>query len=153
MASEIADITLKPIGVIKNELKEATRGGGDIVSEIVIDSSLADALDYLDEFSHIIVLFWVPQAPSEEPRALKLYPHHDETQPMVGIFATNATERPNPLGMSIAGLLERNGNILKVNRIGAANGTPVIDIRPYIPRNYTLADAKVAAWIGQAQSR
>ena len=66
---------------------------------------------------------------------------------MVGIFATFSPDRPNPIGLGVAEVVERKGNILKVTRFGIVNGTQIIDIKPYVPRAYMRTDAKVGAWI------
>jgi len=143
----MASVTIKAIGTIKNELKEAKRGGRDVVSEIVLDDSLTDALDHLDEFSNILVFFWIEREAGQYPKELRVYPHNDTNNPLAGIFATNSTDRPNPVGMSIAEIVERKGNVLKVTGLGVVNGTPLIDIKPYIPRIYSLPDAKMGSWL------
>jgi len=154
MATETADITLKPIGVVTNDLKELPRQGADfIISDIFIDENLTDALDYIDEFSALIVFYWIQQGESTEPKPLKVYPQQDETQPQVGIFASDSMDRPNPVGIAIARLLERQGNMLRVFRLPALNGTPIIDIKPYIPRHSNITDVKVASWTEQRGRR
>jgi len=153
MASEATDITLKPIGVVRNHFEELPiQGAQMIISEIVIDDSLTDALDYLDEFSDIIIFYWEQQDASQEPRPLKVYPQQDEAQSQVGIFSTDSMDRPNPVGIAIDKLLEREGNILMVFRLGVINGTPIIDIKPYIPRHSNLTDVKVASWAEQQRA-
>ena len=143
------EITLKPIGVVKNEVKQPPQpelDWQDVVSEIVVDSSLSEALDNLDEFSHIIVLYWmhrvkVGRAPT------RVHPKGRQELPLVGLFASRSPYRPNPLGKATVRLLERKGNILKVEGLDAIDGTPVIDIKPYIPGYDSVDDAKVPPWI------
>jgi len=67
--------------------------------------------------------------------------------PLVGRFATRSPSRPNPVGQATVKLLERHDNILKVKGLDAIDGTPVIDIKPYLP-GYDSADgAKVPLWM------
>ena len=67
--------------------------------------------------------------------------------PLVGLFATRSPNRPNPVGIATVRLLERQGNILKVEGLDAIDGTPIIDIKPYIPGYDSATDAKVPPWI------
>ena len=149
MVDELPGMTLKPIGIVRNAVKQAPGAGynwQDVVSEIVIDNKLAEALDGLDEFSHIIVLWWMHEAASSQPPA-KIHPRGNQGLPLVGLFATRSPRRPNPLGKATIKLLKRKGNILKVEGLDAIDGTPVIDIKPYIPVYDSPADAKVPKWI------
>ena len=146
MFSDSSEITLKPIGTVKNEIKQ--RGKCDVqnvVSEIVIDSSLSEALDNLDEFSHIIILYWCHQY--RKPIPLKVHPKRDETIPLKGVFATRSPDRPNPIGETTVELLKRHENVLTVKGLDAIDGTPVIDIKPYIPGSDSAPKAKIPPWL------
>ena len=147
MANELPAITLKAIGIVRNEIKEtARRDWGKIISEIVIDRKLTEALDGLEEFSHIIVLYWMHQAISSEV-PLKVHPMGTHELPRVGLFATRSPNRPNPVGRTTVRLLQRQSNILRVEGLDAIDGTPVIDIKPYLPGYDAPTNAKVAPWI------
>jgi len=150
MADELPTMTLKVIGIVRNEVKEKQPDGSDwwaeTISEIVIDSSLTEALDNLDEFSHIIALYWMHRVASGEV-LLKVQPMGRQEAPLVGLFAARAPNRPNPIGKATIRLLQRQGNILKVKGLDALDGTPVIDIKPYIPRYDSVADSKMPQWI------
>jgi len=147
MASELPNITLKPIGIVRSEVRQPSRQDSkEIVSEIVIDSSLTEALDGLDDFSHIVVLYWMHQAVSGEV-PLKIHPKGKQGLPLLGLFATRTPNRPNRIGITTVRLLERQGNILKVEGLDAIDGTPVIDIKPYIPGNDSVTNTKVPPWI------
>ena len=150
MANELPGMTLKAIGVVRNEIKERSPAGRDwwakTISEIVIDSSLTEALDGLEGFSHIIVLYWMHQAAArKEP--LKIHPRGRMELPLTGFFATRSPNRPNPIGKATARLIQHHGNVLRVEGLDAIDGTPVIDIKPYIPRYDSVDDAKVPPWI------
>lgn len=141
-------MTLKPIGMVRNKVKQPIRHGwGEIVSEIIVDSDLTEALDNLDEFSHLIVLYWMHQLPAGRQLPHKVHPMGKPELPLVGRFATRSPSRPNPVGQATVKLLERHDNILKVKGLDAIDGTPVIDIKPYLP-GYDSADgAKVPLWM------
>lgn len=142
-------MTAKAIGIVRNKIKETSptsrRDWSKTVSEIVIDNRLSEALDGLEEFSHIVVLFWMHRiVKSEVP--LKIHPMGRKGMPLVGLFATRTPNRPNRIGKTTVRLLERRGNILKVEGLDALDGSPVMDIKPYIPRD-DLQDVKVPQWI------
>ncbi len=150
MADELPAMTLKPIGVVRNEVKERSPVGCDwwveTVSEIVIDNSLSEALDGLEGFSHIIVLYWMHRV-AEDEMPLKIHPRDRQEAPLVGLFATRTPNRPNPIGKATVRLLKRQGSILKVMGLDAIDGTPVIDIKPYLPGYDSVIDARVPQWI------
>jgi len=139
---------LKAIGIARNGIKQLPRHGWEeIVSDIVVDSSLTEALDNLDEFSHIIVLYWMRQVTTTGQIPAKVHPMGKQALPLVGLFATRSPNRPNPIGKATVRLLRRQGNILKVKGLDAIDGTSVIDIKPYIPGYDSVTDAKVPSWI------
>jgi len=149
MADELPAMHLKAIGVVRNEVKERPPIGfnwADTVSEIEIDARLTKALDGLEEFSHIIVLWWMHRAASGEV-PLKIHPRGRTELPLTGLFATRTPNRPNRIGEATVRLLQRQGNVLRVQGLDALEGTPVIDIKPYIPGNDSVADSKVPPWI------
>ena len=149
MTDQLTDMTLKAIGTVRNKVKQAPGPNYDwwgIVSEIVVNSRLTEALDGLEEFSHIVVLYWMHQVVHDDELSLKVHPRGKPELPMVGLFATRSPNRPNPIGKATVRLLERQGNILKVEGLDATDGTPVLDIKPYIPGYDSATDAKVPPW-------
>jgi len=150
MTSELPDMNLKAVGIVRNKVKQAPVPGYNwwgIVSEIVVESSLTEALDNLEEFSHITVLYWMHQVSATSELPLKVHPRGKQELPLVGRFATRSPNRPNPIGKATVRLLERQGNILRVEGLDAIDGTPVIDIKPYIPGYDSVTDAKVPPWV------
>ncbi len=147
MTSELP--SMKPIGIVRNGIKQAPGAGyewGKVVSDILIDGSLTEALDGLEEFSHIIVLYWMHQAaPGQAPT--RVHPRRKRELPLVGLFASRSPHRPNPLGKATVRLLQRQGNTLRVEGLDAIDGTPVVDIKPYIPDYDSVTNAKVPPWI------
>ena len=148
MANESLSITLKAIGVVRNGINQPPKHGWEeVISDIVIDSSLTEALDNLEEFSHIIVLYWMHQVTTQGQVPTKVHPMGKQELPLVGLFATRAPYRPNPIGKATVRLLQRQGNILKVKGLDAIDGTPIVDIKPYIPGYDSVTNAKVPSWI------
>jgi len=148
MVKEVNGMTLKAIGVVRNEIKQPSMfDSEEVVSEIVIDTNLTESLDNLDEFSHIIVLYWIHKATGQSP--IKVHPMGKHNLPLKGVFATRSPNRPNPVGKATVRLLERQGNILKVKGLDAIDGSPVIDIKPYLPGYDSVARAKVPPWVSQ----
>ncbi len=148
MPNDFPDIGLEAIGIVRNEIERPGRvGWQSIVSEIVLKSSLTEALEGLEEFSHIIVLFWLHQISPPERSTLKVHPRGRRDIPLKGVFATRSPARPNPLGIAVVRLLERRDNVLKVLGLDAINGTPVVDIKPFLPGYDTIADATAPPWV------
>ena len=145
MADELPSMTLKAIGVVRSEVKETPAERDwweELVSEIAIDSSLTEALDGLERYSHIIVLYWMHRVASDEV-PLKVRSKSKKAFPPVGIFASRAPHRPNRIGIATVRLLQRQGNKLRVKGLDALDGTPVLDIKPYIPGYDSVDDAEV----------
>ena len=142
-------MSLVTIGVVRSPLKGPTYDRLDlkeITSEVVVNPGLTGALDGLEGFSHIIVLYWMHLATREKKR-LKTHPMGRQDVPPQGLFATRSPNRPNPIGKATVRLLERRGNILKVQGLDAIDGTPVIDIKPYIPGYDSAAGATTPDWV------
>jgi len=152
MSEAITPMTLIPIGVVKSPIKEPTHERlnlMEISSEIVINENLTEALDGIEGFSHIIVLYWMHRTTrvTRATQHLKGHPMGRTDVPEQGIFAVRTPHRPNPIGKSTIRLLERRGNILKVQGLDAIDGTPVIDIKPYIPGYDSARDATTPDWV------
>lgn len=149
-------IILKPIGIVISEVTEPQRGKGkwdDVTSEIVINKDMSEYLEGLEEFSHIVVVFWMHKSPVKGSPPSKVHPKGRADLPLVGLFATRAPYRPNPLGVSTVKLVERRGNILIVKGLDALDGTPVIDIKPYIPPLENLSDIRMPDWVAKLKTQ
>jgi tRNA-Thr(GGU) m(6)t(6)A37 methyltransferase TsaA len=147
MNMELPEVTFKAIGIVKNEIKEPMRRDSeDIISEIIIDPALTEALDDLDRFSHIIVLYWIHR--SRRPAPMKVHRRGNPERALTGVFATRSPSRPNPIGKATVKLQQRQGNILKVQGLDAIDGTPVLDIKPYIPGYDSVnGDCQAPSWM------
>ena len=143
---------VRPIGVVTRPGSEATPGvyfDPDQESVIVIDPIWESALTGIEEYSHLIVLFWLDRAERPESAPELFQPDGRDDLPSVGLFATRTPRRPNPIGMACPRLIRRDGNRLVVRGIDAWDGTPIIDIKGYAPRDDTRADAEVPDWLNR----
>jgi tRNA-Thr(GGU) m(6)t(6)A37 methyltransferase TsaA len=143
--SSQAEIILKPIGVVRtaavgNEVKDKTR-----ISHIIIHKELAEALNGINEFSHLFVLFWLHKISNEQRKTLKVHPRGRKDMPLLGIFATRTNLRPNPVGLTLVELVKVEDNVLTIRGLDAFDGTPVLDIKPFDPWDIAK-DAKVPTW-------
>ena len=151
---QLDDVTLRPIGVVRNKVKEPMPDGwADIESRIVIRPELEPMLLNLSEYSHVIVLFWPHEVP-DDVRGSKpqLHPRDDETYPLMGVLSTRSQIRPNPVLTSPVALMEVKGNVLRVRGLDAIDGTPVLDVKPYLPHYDSIPDARVPGWVAKAQA-
>jgi tRNA-Thr(GGU) m(6)t(6)A37 methyltransferase TsaA len=125
---------LTPIGLVRSEVKEiGRRDWKDLESEIVVDADFEEALDGLEEFSHIHVIFGFHKSQWAKGMTLRIHPQGRSELPLVGLFATRSPVRPNRLGLTVVRLVARHGNSLIVRGLDAIDGTPVYDIKPYLP--------------------
>jgi tRNA-Thr(GGU) m(6)t(6)A37 methyltransferase TsaA len=151
---EVPPAVFSPVGVVHNAVKKPQMGGWESVeSRIIVRRELADALDGLEGYSHLILLFWIDRAPEEERGAIRIHPRGDPALPLLGVFATRTQLRPNPIGLSIVPLLARKGNVLRVRGLDAIDGTPVLDIKPYIPHYDSVPQASIPAWASEVAQR
>lgn len=140
-------ITLKPLGVARNDVKKATLSGwGDLVTDIVIKKEYERGLDGMEDYSHVIVLYWLDQ---EKECHLKHHPQGRADVPYIGIFACRCPQRPNPIGMSTVPLISRKGNVLKVRGLDILNGTPILDVKPYWPVYDHVENATIPPWVNK----
>ncbi|MCJ7580888.1 MAG: tRNA (N6-threonylcarbamoyladenosine(37)-N6)-methyltransferase TrmO [Candidatus Aminicenantes bacterium] len=108
----------------------SSNGFDQIVGELEINNEFADGLTDIEDFSHIIVVFGFHKA---EGFKLLTTPFLDTTPR--GVFATRSPHRPNPIGMTIVKIIERKNNVLRVSGMDMLEGTPILDIKPYTPRD------------------
>jgi len=140
-----------PIGIVKSSvtgLKKVSKDNWETtISEIIINDDLEEALDQIESFSHIIVIYWMHQISPSQRMLMKVHPKGNKNLPLVGVIATRSPSRPNPIGITTVRLLERSGNVLKVIGLDAVDGTPILDLKPYIPGYDCPSDAKTPGWI------
>ena len=140
-------ITLKPLGKAKNSVTKPTLPGWkDIVSEIVIDKRYTKGLDRIEDYSHVIIVYWMDK---EKECHLKHHPQGREDIQYIGIFACRCPQRPNRIAFSTVKLLSRKANILKVTGLDIVDGTPILDIKPYTLQYDQVTNPKVPAWVNR----
>jgi tRNA (adenine37-N6)-methyltransferase len=127
-------VTLRPIGVVRTPYRDPAdvpiqpTAGADLTGQVVIDDAFAAGLADIDGFSHLYLL---PLFHRAQPATLTVRPYLDDHDR--GVFATRAPNRPNPLGLSLVRLIGREGATLTIAGVDLLDGTPLLDIKPYIP--------------------
>lgn len=96
-----------------------------------VNSFASQALDGLAAGDDIIIITWLHRARRD---VLKVHPRSDHSRPLTGVFATRSPDRPNPLGLHRVTVRSITGNRLRIGPIEAIDGTPVVDIKPVLPR-------------------
>jgi len=128
-----------PIGVVKNQNETVW---------IEIFDAFSGGLLGLEEFSHIQVLFWFHENDESEKRAiLQVHPRRDNRNPLTGVFATHSPVRPNLIGLTSCRVRSIEGNKIYIEDIDALDGTPVIDIKCYIPHSAGESEVRVPEWV------
>jgi len=136
------EFRMKPIGVLHSPFTkkeetpiQPTRSNSSGYVEVFPE--FAGGLAGLEEFSHIILLYVFHQSDGYK---LKITPFLDDKTH--GLFATRYPYRPNPIGLSIVRLLGRRENILDIEGVDVLDGTPLLDIKPYVPNFDQYSDVK-----------
>jgi len=116
-------------------------------SRIKIFPEFCVGIEGLGNFSHIIVLYWFHLRDNEEERkTLKVVPRRHPGAQEVGVFACRSPSRPNPIGLCVVELIKLEGCTLTVKGLDAFEGSPIIDIKPYIPRADAIPNARAPEW-------
>jgi tRNA-Thr(GGU) m(6)t(6)A37 methyltransferase TsaA len=135
----VMQYTIYPMGVVH-------RKGDD--NWIEIFTPYKDALLGLEGFSHIYVLYWFHENDTSEKRmTLQVYPRKDPANPLTGVFGTHSPTRPNPIGLTHCRILVIEKNLIRIEAIDALDGSPVIDIKCFIPDKEPLAIFRLPAWV------
>ena len=141
-------ISLQPIGVVRNDVKEPKdEDWGSVVSQIRLDPALADGLLELQHFSHAVVVSLMLEARFEPDAHLTRHPRDREDLPLVGIFAQRARHRPNPIGITTVRIERVERGTLIVRGLDAIDGTPVLDVKPHVPVFDAPARPRVPEWM------
>lgn len=136
---EIKPITLTPIGRV-------IRQGEQTFLEIL--PKFTPALDGMQGFSHVWVLYWFHENDRpEERQTLKVHPRRDPANPLTGVFATRAPVRPNLIGLCACRIIRVQGNLVEVADLDAQAGSPILDLKPYIPDGDSIPDARTPEWL------
>jgi tRNA-Thr(GGU) m(6)t(6)A37 methyltransferase TsaA len=137
-------IELEPLGYVRSEFNEE-EGDKEGYAILEFDPKYAEALDGIEEYSHIFVLYWMHKLDNSLRSTLKIHLKGKEDLPLVSVLATRGKARPNPIGLTVVELVERRGNIPKVKGLDAYDWLPILDIKPY--EYYDIKrGCKGAAW-------
>jgi len=117
----------------------------NLISKIVLRKDLSTALDDIEDYSHIYVIFWMHKISNSEI-VLKVHPRGKTELPRIGVFATRAPIRPNSIGLTLTELIKRERNVLWVKGLDALDGTPVLDIKPYNSWD-VVTNPKIPKWL------
>jgi len=124
-------IEIRPIGFVRRASSNEDVKDKSLVSEVVLEEDFAKALDGIEDFSHIFIIFWMHKISEAERTTLQVHPQGRTELPITGVFATRAPIRPNPIGLTLVELTKRTKNVLWVRGLDAYDGTPILDIKPY----------------------
>ncbi len=126
-----AEVTVRAVGYVRSPVRRPRpHGWANVESVIAFEPGHERRLEGLERFSHLVVVFYLDLAANapEKPEQLDLGGGR-----RAGIFATRSQLRPNHLGVSVVELLGREGLEVRVRGLDAIDGTPVLDVKPYLP--------------------
>ena len=140
-------LTITPIG------KVVVKDGRTF---IVLEEKYAPGLLGLDEYSHLNVFWWFSNNDTPQKRGiLQVHPRGNRDNPLTGVFATRSPMRPNLIALTRCKIVKVEKNRIEIDKIDAFDGTPVIDLKPYIPGYDSLPDdgdreVKLPKWTGHS---
>jgi tRNA-Thr(GGU) m(6)t(6)A37 methyltransferase TsaA len=148
-------IILQPVAVVHNARPAPEDDNwGEVVSTIELLPELPDtALDGVEEFSHVEIVYYFHQVPAGSVQTGARHPRGNPQWPKVGIFAQRGKDRPNRIGVTTASLLGREGRTLTVVGLDAIDGTPVIDIKPVMREFLPGGVVRQPTWVGELMQR
>lgn len=123
-------------------------------AKIKIKKEFKEGLEGIEEFSHLVVLYWFHLRDNLEHRSvLKVHPKRHPDAPIVGVFSCRSPSRPNPIGLCVVKILEigKNYEYIDVEGLDALEGSPIIDIKPYIPRRDAIPNTTLPDWLKKEQ--
>lgn len=136
----------RAVGHVRHAPSRAPADWTAVESEIAVTDDCVPALSGLSGYSHAWVLFTLHEVGDDGRKVRTQSP--PGAPEGIGVFALRTQARPNPIGMTVVRLLGIDGAVVRVRGLDAFDGTPVLDIKPYIPYYDSVPDAQVPAWIG-----
>ncbi len=149
MSEQPGAVTLEPIGVVRNGEHDAGRvDWSRVESRVELRAGLADALLGLDGYSHVLVLGWLDRIPEALRARRRARPAGDERLPLQGALALRGGARPNPIALTVCELraVEEEAGAIVVRGLDLVDGTPVLDVKPYIAFYDAVPDATLPRW-------
>ena len=120
------------------------KGAQDIYANIEFKTEFVDGLKDLDGFSHVYLIYYFHKVKKHK---LKVVPFNDKTDTQRGVFSTRTPMHPNSIGLSVVELVSVKDNIVTIKGIDILNGTPLLDIKPYI-ENFDKVEGEVkSGWM------
>jgi tRNA-Thr(GGU) m(6)t(6)A37 methyltransferase TsaA len=145
-------IEFSPIGIVHSPVVEPVDDiWGGVQCRIDLDSSrfAQDCLAGLADFSHVEVIFFFHRVPDAEIVTGSRHPRNQPDSPNVGIFAQRGKSRPNRIGVTICRLVSVKELSLEVDGLDAIDGTPVLDIKPYMREFAARGEIRQPKWVGE----
>jgi tRNA-Thr(GGU) m(6)t(6)A37 methyltransferase TsaA len=137
---------------VKGELRfiGVVEKAGEEEAKVRIFPQFCTGLKKIEDFSHLIILYWAHLRDNEKERqTLLVFPRRHEVNVEMGVFSSRSPSRPNPICLCVVELLHVGECILIVRGLDALEGSPIIDIKPYIPRADSIPNARVPEWTWQ----
>ena len=140
-------VQIEPIGVVAAAGADLRRQDWSRTrAELRLHPGLEAALLGLTDYSHVIVIGWLDQVPGELRERRQAYPAGDERLPLQGALALRGGARPNPLSVTVCRLLGVEGATLHLEGLDLVDGTPVLDVKPYIAHYDAVPQATIPKW-------
>jgi formylmethanofuran dehydrogenase subunit E len=137
-------IDLKIIGIVHSSFKfisDVPKIDNNQISKIEVFDKYQNGLKDIEGFSHIHIFYWLHKS-----KGYSLHVNTPWDNIPHGLFTTRSPNRPNPIGHTTVELVEKEGNILIVKGLDAIDGTPIIDIKPYV-KKFDFHDKIISGWI------
>lgn len=152
----MTEIALTPIGLVRSPIHEPVDDvWGGVTARVELDASRfsQESLAGLDEFSHVEIVFLFDRVADSEIHFGARHPRGRTDWPKVGIFAQRGRNRPNRIGVTVCRLVSVRPLAIEVEGLDAIDGTPVLDIKPYLRQFAPRGDVHQPAWATELMSR
>lgn len=146
MPAKRKQIVLRPIGAARTDEEKG-------IFQIIIQERFRPALKELDKYTHVNVLWWAHQSDTAQKRRItqvdKLPPFYGNDAPTMGIFATRSEYRPNPIALTSVQIvkIDHTKGIIDLNYFDALDGTPIVDLKPYLPMTDLIQTARYPKYL------
>jgi tRNA (adenine37-N6)-methyltransferase len=127
------EFVMRPIGIIHSPFTDKNHmpiqsARSQAIGHVQVDQQFSDGLQDIEGFSHLILLYAFH---SSSGYTLRVKPFLDDQ--IRGLFSTRYPNRPNPIGLSVVELVSRHDHVLEIQGVDVLDGTPLLDIKPYVP--------------------
>jgi tRNA-Thr(GGU) m(6)t(6)A37 methyltransferase TsaA len=112
-----------------------------------LEKKYAPGLVSVGDFSHVMVFYWCDRNDNPEGRAFLQGYRQGKANPLTGVFATRSPTRPNPIAITTCKIIQVKDRFVEIDWIDAFDDSPIIDLKPYIPRNDSYPQAKIPVWV------